>query len=136
MLARFLEIFAQVANDLVRTTQEGQDVDEAKELQLDGLIAHGPFHEPIVPPTRRQRHRPMRIEAGKQLAAICLRESFDVVHNRHRRCKKIERSRARSKWPRCKKPLTSCAAPPGAHAEKLYGKEYERIRRSAASEGG
>src|SRR5690242_18080386 len=79
MFACLLKIFPQVPGDFIRLVQERQYIDEAKELQLDRLIAHGPFHEPFVPPTRRENYRPLRIEPGEEFPAISLREVFDFA---------------------------------------------------------
>ena len=82
MLGRFLKILTQMAGDLLGSVQERQHVDEAKQLELDRLVAHGPFHEPIVPPPGREHERALRIEAGEQLSAIGLRETFHFVQSR------------------------------------------------------
>src|SRR5262249_35902047 len=55
-----------------------QRVDEAEELQLDRLVAHGPFHEAVVPPGRAEQDRPAAVEPGEDLLPVRPRQALDL----------------------------------------------------------
>src|SRR5205085_15025 len=46
---------------------------------LDGLVGHGPFHEALVEPARRERQRAAVVEPGEQGVAVGPRQALDVV---------------------------------------------------------
>ena len=58
--------------------KQRQHVDEAEELDLDRLVAHGPFHEPFVPPGRAERHGPAAVQPGEDFPAVGVRQGFQV----------------------------------------------------------
>ena len=65
--------------DLGRRVQQRQGVDEAEELDLDGLVGHGPFHEALVEPARRERQGAALVEPGEQGVAVGPRQALEVV---------------------------------------------------------
>ncbi len=71
------EVFAQMAGDVGRRAQQRQHVDEAKQLDLDRLVAHAPFHEAVVPPRRAERQRRGAVEPGEDLAAVADGQRFE-----------------------------------------------------------
>src|SRR5947209_6803779 len=65
------------------TVEQRQGIDEAKKLDLDRLVTHGPVHEALVPPRRRQEGRPMTIHTCEQLFAVDSSQSFDFFWRDH-----------------------------------------------------
>ena len=68
------------ARDLRRRVQQGQDVDEAKQLDLDRLVVHGPFHQALVPPARAEEHGPGGRQPREDVAAVIQRQGFEIGH--------------------------------------------------------
>ncbi len=72
------QILLQMPRHASAFAQHRQHIDEAKHLHLDGFVAHGPFHEPFVPPAALQKRRPPRVEMAEQPAADFLSRPFDA----------------------------------------------------------
>ena len=72
------KILLQMPGDIAAIAEHRQHVDEAKHLHFHRFIAHGPFHEPLVPPAALQKREPPRVEIRKQPAADFLRRALDV----------------------------------------------------------
>src|SRR5712692_6724195 len=64
--------------DFPRRVQQRQHVDEAEELNLDSLIAHGPGQEPLVPPARAEGQHASVADAGKDLTPVVVRQGFQI----------------------------------------------------------
>ena len=69
-VAGLAEVLAQVAGDGRRVVQPGQGVDEAEELDLERLGAHGPVHEQLVDPGRGEGRRALPLDPGEDLLAV------------------------------------------------------------------
>jgi hypothetical protein len=61
------EVLAQVARHLGARTQRGEDVDEAKELDLEAFVLHRPVHHLVLPVGARERRRLGTLDQGEDL---------------------------------------------------------------------
>ena len=68
----------QMAGDLGRAAQRGEDVDKAEELDLEALVGHGPVEHLVLPARLREQSGPRTVDQRKQGAGGRLYVGFEA----------------------------------------------------------
>src|SRR4029079_5913850 len=74
------KIFAQMGNDIARAPEGGEDVDEAKHLHLEGLVAHREGHHLLVKAGLGENRFRVLIDQTKYLLAATFHDSLQGTH--------------------------------------------------------
>ena len=79
MVARLGKVLPQMPGNRSGRPQQGQGIDESEELNFDSGIGHGPFHEPIIPPSRSKQPGRGAVQAGEDLPADVPRQILQAL---------------------------------------------------------
>src|SRR5262249_38807865 len=79
MLAGLGKVLSQVTIDVSIQPEKRKRVDKPKELHLDCLFPHRPFHQALVPPRSGERKWFDASQAREDLPAIVLDQRFEAA---------------------------------------------------------
>ena len=79
LVAWLCEVLLQVAGNLLRRLQHGEDIHEAEHLDLEGLVLHRPLHHLSGPEVLVEDGGRLLLHAGEDLATECFDAGFECV---------------------------------------------------------